>query len=707
MKSSDNAPNKLSGIFRHTKILSLLFLLSTTFVQAQSKKVRVACIGNSVTVGLTHRNPPTSAYPSLLQHLLGQKYTVNNFGHSGATLLRKGHHPYVKTKEFFQALAFVPDIAIIELGLNDTDPRNWPNFSDEFVADYGWLIDTIRRRNSSVKIFLTLLTPIFHDHPRFLSGTRDWFWQIQKLIPKIAQIYHTGLIDFHSALYARPDLLPDAVHPNEKGASILAKLSYQRITGDYGGLMMADIFQTGMVIQREQPIRFYGTANNEEKITITFNNISRSAITSSSGKWKIIFPALQAGGPYTVTVSTQNRKVVMDDILIGDVWLCSGQSNMAFPLKSAEHTEEVLRKAQSTPTLRFLKMNVLSETGNHSWDSATLRNINELNYFAGSWQKCDSTSAKEFSAVAYFFGQQLQKRLSIPVGLIQIAVGGSTTESWIDRYTMEHHPVLVNELSNWRRSDFFQPWVKERADLNLKHAVNPRQRHPYDPAYNFEAGIAPITRFPIKGVIWYQGESNVHNTELHEQLFPSLISSWRKNWGYDFPFYYVQLSSIDRPSWTSFRFSQLGLLKKISNTGMAVSSDAGDSLNVHPVRKKPVGERLAKVALHFSYGQKDIVPYGPTPLHARIKKQKIYIDFDYAKGLRTEDGPKLRGFTVINGKGNEVEVNADIQNDQIVIPLKENHSVVEIRYGWQPFTRANLVNGAGLPASTFKLNIEK
>ena len=704
MKSSGKFIKRSALVFLHRKMVTLLFCLIATAVVGQSKKIRIACIGNSVTYGLRHANPAESSYPQVLQKLLGEQYTVKNFGHSGATLLRKGHNPYQKTPQFAQAFAFVPDIAIISLGLNDTDPRNWPNYRDEFVSDYGSLIDTIRVSNPSVRIYICRLSPIFNDHPRFLSGTRDWFWQIQALIPKIAETYNTGIIDFHTPLYTRPHLLPDAVHPNEEGASILAKAAYQAITGIYGGLQLAKVFSSHMVIQREMPISFYGIANTGENVSIRFNNLSKAAIANANGQWQIMFPALEAGGPYSATISTENRRIVLDDILIGDVWLCSGQSNMVFALKSSAHSVADMHDAEGSHTMRLLQMNVLAETDNRSWDTTTLRKINALDYFTGSWQRCDSSRAKEFSAVAFFFGQQLKKKLKVPVGLIQVAVGGSTTESWIDRYTLEHHPVLVNELNLWRKSDFFQPWVRERTDMNLKLAENRKQRHPYDPAYNFEAGIASFTGFNIKGVIWYQGESNAHNPELHEQLFPALVSSWRKKWGYEFPFYYVQLSSLDRPSWTSFRASQLMLLQKVANTGMAVSSDVGDSTNVHPLKKAEVGERLGRLALYFTYGQKDVVPYGPMPLNAKIEKQKLHIRFDYANGLRSADGLTLRGFTLVDDKGRQREVQASIEGHEITISLEKN-SDVEVRYGWQPFTRANLVNEAGLPAPTFKLNL--
>lgn len=684
----------------------LLFFCALSIFSFSQQSIKIACIGNSVTYGYGHKNPQLTSYPSQLQKLLGEKYLVKNFGHSGATLLRKGHNPYYKTKEFEEALAFHPDIAIIHLGLNDTDPRNWPNYRDEFAPDYAWLIDTIRKANPSVKIFICRLTPIFSDHPRFKSGTRDWFWQIQELIPQIAKANKTGLIDLHSPLYSRPDLFPDALHPNEEGAAILAKTVYQKLTGDVGELQLASVFASHMVLQRNKLIKFYGTANADERIVASFNGKQRTVVADENGKWMAGFPATKAGGPYTANFSSADKKIILNDILIGEVWLCSGQSNMYFPLRNAINDKNEMLSAGKGNSLRLLKMQPIAETDNYAWDSSTLQKINELEYFSGTWQPCDSNRAKDFSAIAYYFGKELQEQLKVPIGLIEVAVGGSATESWIDRYTMEHHPVLVNELSNWRKSDFFQPWVRERADTNLKKATNPKQRHPYEPCYNFEAGIKSFVDFPIAGVIWYQGESNAHNIELHETVFPELVKSWRKQWGYSFPFYYVQLSSINRPSWTSFRYSQLQLLKQIPNSGMAVSSDLGDPMNVHPRQKKPVGERLAKLALHFTYGQKNIVPYGPMIVNAVKQNNQIILSFQYADRLKTSDDKALRGFKIVDEKGIQHKAKAFVQDNKVIIPIDKNENAVEVLYGWEPYTDANLMNGENLPASTFKIKIQ-
>ena len=683
----------------------LLHIAPATY--AQGAPVKVACIGNSVTFGYGHKNPSETSYPAVLQSMLGNSYVVGNFGHSGATLLRQGHNPYFKTKAFAEAVSFAPDIAIIHLGLNDTDPRNWPAFRDGFAADYAWLIDTFRKVNPAVKIFISRMTPIFHDHPRFRSGTRDWFWQIQELIPQIAKANNTGLLDFHTPLYARPELFPDALHPNEEGATILAKTVYQKITGDYGGLQMPFYFAPHMVMQQGKPIPFFGKADKGEKITVTFRGTTKTINANEDGNWKLEFPEMKAGGPYKVTIASSHKTIVLDDILVGEVWLCAGQSNMDFPLRSAIHEQGEMARAQKSTAIRFLNRAPIAETDNRAWDSATLDKVNQLQYFTGNWQVADSNTAKDFSAIGYYFAQQLQKNLGVPVGIIQVAVGGATTESFIDRYTMEHHPVLVNALYKWRQSDFFQPWVRERTGTNLKNAANAKQRHPYEPAYNFEAGIQPFVHFPIQGVLWYQGESNAHNIELHEILFPQLVQSWRQHWGYSFPFYYVQLSSLNRPTWPHFRYSQLQLLKQIPNVGMAVSSDVGDSLDVHPRSKQEVGERLAKLALHFTYNKKEVMPHGPMPLKAVQEANNIVIHFTHTGAqLGTNDKRKLTGFTVVDDKGIEKEIETFIQKDKVIIPVSLKEKIVEVRYGWQPFTRANLVNAAYLPASTFKIKIQ-
>ncbi|WP_214226555.1 GDSL-type esterase/lipase family protein [Pedobacter sp. B4-66] len=684
------------------RLIFLLLLLMPFGLFSYSQTVKVACIGNSVTFGYGLKDPGTESYPSVLQGLLGQKYEVKNFGLSGATLLKKGHRPYFKTKQFEDAMAFKPDIAIVHLGLNDTDPRDWPEFKGDFEADYAWLLDTLRKQNPNVKLFVCKLTPIFNGHPRFKSGTRDWYWQIQERIVEIAKNNNTGLINLTVALYNRPDLFADNLHPDKEGAAIIAKTVYGNLTGNYGGLKLPEIFTDHMVLQRNKPIKIYGIANSNEQVKVIFNHKNLNATADSDGKWKVQFPEMQHGGPYELTVQSGNKTISLTDILVGDVWLCSGQSNMSFPLSAAKTGKSELAGMKLDKNIRLFKLSQYAETNDAAWDAQTLQQVNQLNYFSGKWTATTSETAADFSAVGYYFGKKVSTESGVPVGLIQLAVGGSTIESWVDRYTMEHDEQLVDVLTDWRKSDFIQEWARGRADVNLKEATNPKQRHPYEPIYNYEAGIAKLTDFPIKGVIWYQGESNAQNVDFYEHTMPILVDSWRKKWGYNFPFYYVQLSSIDRPSWPYFRDAQRKLLQVIPNSGMVVSSDVGDSLNVHPNRKMEVGERLAILALKNTY-RKPITANGPIILSAKKGNNNIVLSFTSAKSLSTQGGARLVGFQLVNRNGFHLTPEAVLVKNQVILKIPKGEIIREVQYAYQPFTRANLVNEAGLPASTFSI----
>ncbi|HEX9153147.1 MAG TPA: sialate O-acetylesterase, partial [Flavobacterium sp.] len=569
---------------------------------------------------------------------------------------------------------------------------------------YAWLLDTLKKQNPAVKIYICRLTPIFNEHPRFKSGTRDWFWQIQSHIPAIAKANQVHLIDLHEKLYHRPDLFPDALHPTKEGATILAKTVYENIIKNYGGLKLAAVFTDNMVLQRNQPIPIYGTANGGDTITVTFKQQKKTAIANPYGKWKIIFPAMTPGGPYEMMLQSKGTNLVLKNILIGDVWFCSGQSNMAFQLQNSENGSAEIKKAIGNSTIRLFNAKGIQETDETAWDTATLDKTNQLQFFSGSWSVCDSISAKDFSAIAYYFGKNIAREENVPVGLIQVAVGGSPIESWIDRYTLEHDDAVVDVLTNWRKSDFIMPWVRARADMNLKNATNVKQRHPYDPCYNFEAGVDAFTKFPIKGVIWYQGESNAHNVELYEHLLPVLVKSWRLAWDANFPFYYVQLSGIDRPTWPAFRDAQNRLQKKIPNSAMAISMDYGDALNVHPIKKKEVADRLALLALRYTYG-KSVIANGPSPLKAVQKGENILISFAFAKQLTTADKKQLIGFELVNDKGIHIQSKAAIVKNQVHITIPKREKIRTVLYAWKPFTTANLLNEAGLPCSTFKLEL--
>lgn len=688
-------------------LLMALFCLTTLQLPAAAKRkkvaaqpVRVACIGNSITYGTGIADREHFSYPVQLQQMLGNGYVVGNFGKPGATLLYKGHRPYVEQPEFREALRFKGDIAVIHLGINDTDPRNWPNYRDEFVKDYLSIMDSLRAANPKVRFILARMTPIADRHPRFQSGTKQWHDEIQTAIETVARVSGAELIDFHEPLYPYPNLLPDAIHPNHEGAGILAKTVYGGITGNYGGLSMSSLYADYMVLQRDVPLDIHGTANTGEKITVEIGGRKASATADNQGKWSVVLSPMQAAEDLTLTITAGKQRKVFSHVAVGEVWLCSGQSNMAFMLCQAESGKQDIAAADD-PLLRLFDMKGRWETYDVAWPASCLDSLNHLQYFhETTWQPSTPDSASRFSAVGYYYGRMLRQKLGVPVGLICNAVGGAPTEAWVDRNSLE--TSFPNILSNWLQNDFIQDWVRGRAAKNLTNDQTKLGRHPYEPCYLYESGILPLQRYPIKGVIWYQGESNAHNKDAHAKLFSLLVNGWRQNWNNpDMPFYFVQLSSLNRPSWPWFRDSQLRLMKEISNTGMAVSSDHGDSLDVHPRCKQPIGERLARWALAKTYGQ-NITPSGPVFSSVTRQADALIVSFLYADGLQTSDGKSPSCFEIAEEDGLFHPATATIEGNTVRLTSPTIKHPRYVRYAWQPFTRANLINADHLPASTFR-----
>lgn len=687
------------------KILILSFCLLVCWGVSAQKRVKVACVGNSITYGAGLSDRATQSYPVQLQNLLGTGYEVENFGKSGATLLNKGHRPYTKQEEYQKAVDFAGDIVVIHLGINDTDPRNWPNYRDFFVSDYLGLIDTFRQANPKARFILARMTPISDRHARFISGTRDWHGEIQTAIETVARYAGAQLIDFHEPLYPYPFLLPDAVHPTAEGAAILAQTVYSAISGNYGGLKLSPLYTDNMVLQRDTPLQIHGTADAGEKVTVSIGRQQWTTHAGTDGKWSVRLLPLKAGGPYTLTISTPRQALEYKNVLVGEVWLCSGQSNMEFMMKQTTTARKDIPLA-ADEQLRLYDMKARWRTDAVQWDASVLDSLNHLQYYADTqWKTCAPENAADFSAIAYYFGQMLRDSLQVPVGLICNAVGGSPTEAWVDRSTLEYQFPAI--LKDWLRNDFIQDWVRGRAALNIKQSKYKYQRHPYEPCYLFESGIRPLEQYPIKGVIWYQGESNAHNREAHEKLFKLLVDSWRMNWGNaELPFYYVQLSSINRPSWPWFRDSQRRMMHEIANTGMAVSSDLGDSLDVHPRNKKPIGKRLAHWALNKTYGFQELLPSGPLFRKADFRDGAVFVTFDYGQGMKSSDGKPLRTFEVAEVDGIYYPAKAEVTGDnQLKVYSEQVKNPRYVRYGWQPFTRANLVNTEGFPASTFRAEV--
>ena len=683
-------------------IYLMMVVLCCTCAYAQQKKIKVACVGNSITYGSGVANREVNAYPVKLQGMLGEEYEVGNFGKPGATLLNKGHRPYTQQQEYKDAIAFAGDIVVIHLGINDTDPRNWPNYQDEFIEDYRSLIKDFREANPKARFLIARMTPLSDRHWRYESGTRDWHEQIQEAIACVARAEGIQMINFFEPLHPYPFILEDNIHPNAEGAEMLAKIVYGGITGDYGGLQMSPYYTDNMVLQYGRRIELQGMANAGEKVSVSIAGQKHRATADTDGKWTVALSPLKAGGPYTLKIEAGKKELVYKNVMAGEVWLCSGQSNMEFQLNQSATGKEDIPMAENR-NIRLFDMKARWRTNPVEWDASVLDSLNHLQYFHDTqWTECTPQTAARFSAIAYHFGKMLQDSLQVPIGLICNAVGGSPTEAWVSRRMLEFEFPAI--LRDWTKNDFIQDWVRGRAAQNIRKSTYKFQRHPCEPCYLFESAILPMQQFPIRGVIWYQGESNAHNIEAHEKLFERLVRSWRQYWeDEDMPFYYVQLSSLNRPSWPLFRDSQRRMLQDIDNSGMAVSTDKGNPTDVHPTEKREVGQRLAYWALNETYGFRNIVPSGPLYSDVEFKKGAAYVSFDYDEGLRpAKEGEELLTFEIAGEDRRFYPAKAVVEGNRVKVWSKEVKNPTIVRYGWQPYTKANLVNGAGLPASTFR-----
>lgn len=710
---------------------------------AKPVPVRVACVGNSITYGMLVEDRERNCYPAVLGRMLGAGYDVRNFGHSGATLLNKGHNPYTKTKEYAEAIAFRPDIVVIHLGINDTDPRNWPNFRDEFIPDYAALIESFREANPAAKVYICRMTPIPHRHRRFKAGTRDWHHQIQEAIERVAASQRTGLIDLEPVLKDRPELLPDAVHPNVEGARLLAEEIYRALTGDCGKLRMSPAYTDRMVLQRGVVTRIGGRANAGRLVAVTVADTVRRAksgrlrfgqiaasdtvTAGADGWWEVRLPLEEPMLSGVLAIATEDTVALYRDVAVGEVWIAAGQSNMSWPVARAAERAE----ARPTGRIRLFRADPTFADERGRLDSTELARLNRLDYIRNpqGWVSGSDTAAvEEFSAVAWFFGQMLADSLGagVPVGLIEISLGGAPAEAFVSRRILEDDPALVDVLYDWRNNEMAQDWVRGVIRGNLEGVKNPLQRHFFEPAYLYESRVAPLAAgYDAEGVIWYQGESNAHNAELHERLFPAVVKSFREAFGQNsygglMPFYFVQLSSLNRPSWPHFRDSQRRLEERLhgwDDVHMVVSSDLGDSTDVHPRHKKPIGERLARRCLFQRYSYPNRfksleTAQSPTVIDGATQYyDTVFVDF--SRPLATLDDEPVRGFEIEGADGKFYPATGRIEGRQVILtassegPLRLQGTPPRIRYGWQPFTRANLCGVAPyrMPVSTFEIRV--
>jgi sialate O-acetylesterase len=477
-------------------------------------------------------------------------------------------------------------------------------------------------------------------------------------------------------------------------------------------LRIAKIFSDEMVLQRDMPVKIWGQGIPGKRVTVTLKDQSASTVVKGDSSWLIQLKKQNASSRgIDLVIACENEQRVIRNILFGDIWLCIGQSNMQWPLKLEKHYREEIASANQ-PLIRLYNPSYAGQDiYNAPFNDSVINRLNPGRFYEGQWSQCDTSTAKNMSAVAYYFGKSIAASEQVPIGLINLAIGGAPIETFVRKDALERHAKFKPKVKgDWLNNASLPAWARERGLQNTARQKNVRTddlgpNHGFKPGFAYAAGISPITQLPIKGIIWYQGESSAEEIERvreYGELQKLMVSDYRLQWKQiNMPFYWVQLSAIERALWPEFRDEQRKLLKEIPYSGMAVSSDIGDRTNVHPTNKKFVGDRLARWALHTTYGRKNVLPSGPLPSGAKYRKGEITIEFEFAGvGLTTQDGKPLQGFSI----DGENEIKAKMKNKRVIISVSEKPAFVY--YGWKPFTDANLVNEEGLPASTFKINVQ-
>ncbi|MEP6662220.1 MAG: sialate O-acetylesterase [Verrucomicrobiota bacterium] len=428
------------------------------------------------------------------------------------------------------------------------------------------------------------------------------------------------------------------------------------------------LFSDNMVLQRGQKVAVWGWADDGEKVTVRFRNQTKTVV-AQNGKWSVKLSSMKAGGPDVFTVTGKNS-IKLANVMVGEVWLCSGQSNMEFLLHTSSESGKDIASAKNNQIRFFVVPNVKADAPATDVKAA--------------WTSADPKTAAEFSAVAYYFGRDLQARLGVPIGLIESDWGGTPAEAWMNRKIFELNPRYKKEILE---------------------TVN----GPWKPAELYNGMIAPLIPYGIKGAIWYQGESNAGRAEQYRWLFADLIRSWRNEWQEgDFPFLLVQLAPFQaiqkepgESAWAELRDAQLNATKVLPKVGMAVITDVGDEKNIHPTRKKPVGARLALAARAIAYGE-SIEYAGPTYKSMKVKGDKAILSFDHVGGgLEARDG-KLQGFSICGPDKKFVWADAKIDGKKIIVTSPAVNTPVAVRYGWADYPVVNLWNNDGLPASPFR-----
>lgn len=488
----------------------------------------------------------------------------------------------------------------------------------------------------------------------------------------------------------------------------------------FADVRLPSIFGDHMVLQQQQPIEIHGWADSGESVTVTFGEHSQTAKTGDDGRWRVELPAMSANSQPQVLTVKGNNTVTVKDILVGEVWLCSGQSNMEWPVRASTNaTEEIA--AANYPLIRHIKLpRAPSTTPRDSFDAP--------------WQVCSPDVAGSFTACGYFMARALHKELNVPIGLVNSSWGGTRVEPWTPPVgfkkvpalqeisesvivktpgTPEHRERLAQHLAAT------QQWLaKAREALENNSDAGPSPEYPadlkpftshQDPTMLYNGMIHPFVGFPIRGAIWYQGESNHAEGMLYLEKKKALINGWRELWDQgDFPFYYVQIAPYqygsEDPTILARFWEAQAAVQELPNTGMVVINDIATLDNIHPPNKQDVGQRLAWLALKNDYGRKDVVANSPEFESLDVQDGSLKINFrNTGGGLKTRDGKAPNHFEIIGpGSGGFQPATAKIEGDSVVLTSPEAKQPVACRFAWHKLAEPNLSGGTGLPVGAFR-----
>jgi sialate O-acetylesterase len=479
-------------------------------------------------------------------------------------------------------------------------------------------------------------------------------------------------------------------------------------------LKLPALFGDNMVLQRGIPAPVWGSADANETVTVSIQDQKKTATAGADGKWMVRLDTLSAGGPHELTVATKGETRTIKNVLVGEVWIGSGQSNMEWSVRALRARDEIAAKANYPKLRLFTVRKATTETPQTD--------------VVGEWKECTPESVMGFSAVAYFFGRDLQQGLNVPVGMIHSSWGGTSVYLWMKREVMEADPALAgylnypNRLQNWERAlaDFperekARNEEREKARAEGRPVPPPlfRPGKPMAPASLYNGMIAPLVPYGVGGVIWYQGESNANRGEvgMYRRHLSQMIGQWREDWnqpgaGAQFPFLIVQLANFvledtTNVIWAELREAQTQVANTVPKAGQALAIDIGEPNDIHPQNKEDVGKRLARAALAIGYG-KPVEYSGPVYDSMKVEGNKVRISFKHlGGGLIAKDGV-VKGFTVAGADKVFQNAEAKIEGDQIVLWSDQVQQPVAVRYGWANNPAVTLYNKENLPAVPFR-----